>query len=285
MTPLLYIAVFAATLALGRRIRLNIEPALSASVYLVVFTVGFWGASVIAGRAAASLLGKALLYLALTTLYTVALGLAAEGREKEWRGGGEAPVPWRIWLVVVSGFLTGSVLKAPSTVPLGRLIDGEVLALISLAGLDTARRVEIDVFRKSLAVTVKSCVIALAAGALAAASASVIIGTPLRVSLLYTWGMGWYSFSGPFAASHIGVEEGLSIFIVNLLREQLVFLLVPLLRRPFIGLLALGGATTMDNTLPIYVAVYGEEAAIPSVSNGVALTLVTPFLLAAALSL
>jgi uncharacterized membrane protein YbjE (DUF340 family) len=56
-------------------------------------------------------------------------------------------------------------------------------------------------------------------------------------------GMGWYSFTGPYLASAGD---------------------------------AVGGATTMDNTLPLYTALYGSSFALYAFDNGVILTALVP---------
>ncbi|MEM4439494.1 MAG: LysO family transporter [Pyrobaculum sp.] len=62
--------------------------------------------------------------------------------------------------------------------------------------------------------------------------------------------MGWYSFTSPFLANIAGDEEGVYGLLVNLLREQLTYITAPFLTKRFgkVGVLAVGGATTMDNT-------------------------------------
>ncbi|MGC9108087.1 MAG: LysO family transporter, partial [Infirmifilum sp.] len=86
------------------------------------------------------------------------------------------------------------------------------------------------------------------------------------------------SFAGPFIAQAYGPLWGFTAFLVNVLREQATFILVPLLRKPFLSMVSLGGATTMDNTLPVYGYVYGEEASVVSIIHGFVLTLLIPFL-------
>jgi uncharacterized membrane protein YbjE (DUF340 family) len=41
-------------------------------------------------------------------------------------------------------------------------------------------------------------------------------------------------------------------------------------------LISVGGATTMDDTLPVYVSVLGRDYSVASISNGLLLTVVVP---------
>jgi uncharacterized membrane protein YbjE (DUF340 family) len=94
------------------------------------------------------------------------------------------------------------------------------------------------------------------------------------------FGMGWYSFTGPYLAAAGDAAGGAYGLLVNFLREQLTFVLAPLLARRFgkVGVLAMGGATTMDNTLPLYTALYGSSFSIYAFANGVVLTVLVPII-------
>jgi uncharacterized membrane protein YbjE (DUF340 family) len=52
----------------------------------------------------------------------------------------------------------------------------------------------------------------------------------------------------------------------------------PVLARRFskVGVLAVGGAATLDNTLPLYTALYGSSFALYAFVNGVILTALVP---------
>jgi uncharacterized membrane protein YbjE (DUF340 family) len=71
-------------------------------------------------------------------------------------------------------------------------------------------------------------------------------------------------------------------FLSNFLREQLAFVFLPnFLKGKFspIGAIAVGGATSMDVTLPLYVEIFnGGEYAISAMINGFILTLIIPII-------
>ena len=91
-------------------------------------------------------------------------------------------------------------------------------------------------------------------------------------------GMGWYSFTGPYLASAGDAVGGAYGLPVNFLRKQFTFLLGPVLARRLgkVGVLAVGGAATMDNTLSLYTALYGSSFALYAFANGVTLTALVP---------
>jgi uncharacterized membrane protein YbjE (DUF340 family) len=87
-------------------------------------------------------------------------------------------------------------------------------------------------------------------------------------------GMGWHSFTGPYLASAGDAVGGAYGLLVNFLRKQFTLLLGPALARRFskVGVLAVGGATTMDNTLLLHTALHGSSFALYAFANGVILT-------------
>jgi uncharacterized membrane protein YbjE (DUF340 family) len=162
------------------------------------------------------------------------------------------------------------------------VLSWEVLALIAVTGLYVSSSVSLRSVssgaRSALAACAVGVLIAVAAGAVG----SVLLGVPLELSVAATLGMGWYSFTGPYIASVYGPAEGFAAFLLNVLREQATF---PLVRGSRVVMLSLGGATTMDNTLPVYVYTYGEDFAPASILHGFIMTVAVPFLVSAALGI
>jgi uncharacterized membrane protein YbjE (DUF340 family) len=138
-----------------------------------------------------------------------------------------------------------------------------------IAGIDMAH-VEIRLDR--------SMFLAPLVALLAAGIVGPLFALFLRITPAVAFGLGWYSFTGPYLASVGDAAGGAYGLLVNFLREQLTFLLAPPLAKRLgkLGVLAMGGATTMDNTLPLYTALYGSSFALYAFANGVLLTAVVP---------
>ena len=94
-------------------------------------------------------------------------------------------------------------------------------------------------------------------------------------------GMGWYSISGAILTGSLGAQIGAIAFLTNIIRELLTFLLVPLLFELDIGIAAItiGGATTMDTTLPIISRYGGSSVTMISILHGVVCSAAVPILL------
>ena len=93
-------------------------------------------------------------------------------------------------------------------------------------------------------------------------------------------GFGYYSLSSIFITEYKGAELGTIALIANIIREILTLLCAPLLVK-FFGKLApisMGGATTMDTTLPIITRTSGQDFVIVSIFHGFCVDFSVPFL-------
>jgi uncharacterized membrane protein YbjE (DUF340 family) len=77
------------------------------------------------------------------------------------------------------------------------------------------------------------------------------------------------------------VELGALAFLVNLLRELLAFVLIPLVASHLgnIPAIAPGGATTMDTTLPLIAEVTDSEGVVAALISGAVLSALVPVLI------
>lgn len=130
---------------------------------------------------------------------------------------------------------------------------------------------------------------------------AAIIGTWLGVSIVSTMlptislteslaigsGFGYYSLSSILIENVKGEVLGVTALIANIMREILTLLFTPIIAKYFgkIAPITLGGATSMDTTLPIITKYVGTEYTIISVFNGTILTILVPFFVSFFLSL
>lgn len=93
-------------------------------------------------------------------------------------------------------------------------------------------------------------------------------------------GFGYYSLSSIFITQYKGAELGTIALTSNILRELTTLLLAPFLVRYFgkLAPISVGGATTMDTTLPIITKYSGKEFVVVSIFHGVAVDFTVPFL-------
>ncbi len=93
-------------------------------------------------------------------------------------------------------------------------------------------------------------------------------------------GFGYYSLSSIFITEYKGAELGTIALLSNIMREIIALLGAPLLVKYFgkLAPISVGGATTMDTTLPIITRYSGQEFVIISIFHGFIVDFSVPFL-------
>lgn len=93
-------------------------------------------------------------------------------------------------------------------------------------------------------------------------------------------GFGYYSLSSIFITEYKGAELGTIALLSNILRELITLLFASSLVKYFgkLATISVGGATTMDTTLPVILNFSGKEFIVVSVFHGFILDLSVPFL-------
>ena len=121
-------------------------------------------------------------------------------------------------------------------------------------------------------------------GVAALALAAPSIG--LRDSLAAAAGFGYYSLSSVIIMNLDGERLAAVALLANIFREVVTLVTAPVLAARLFRLapVSLGGATTMDTTLPIVTRFAGKEYAMICVFSGIVLTLSVPLLVPLILS-
>lgn len=110
----------------------------------------------------------------------------------------------------------------------------------------------------------------------------LILGINIFASMAVSAGYGWYTLAGPLVGRLFGAEFLALGFTVNFLRELLTIVTISLtVKIDKYMPIAIGGATTMDTTLPVIVRYCGSEALITAFSSGFTLSLIAPFTITA----
>ena len=113
------------------------------------------------------------------------------------------------------------------------------------------------------------------------AAVSILLGhRQLTDCLAIGSGFGYYSLSSIFITQYRGAELGTIALLANISREILTLLCAPLLAKYFgrLAPISVGGATTMDTTLPIITRYSGESFIILSIFHGFCVDFSVPFL-------
>ncbi|MBR5100555.1 MAG: lysine exporter LysO family protein [Bacteroidales bacterium] len=132
-----------------------------------------------------------------------------------------------------------------------------------------------------------SIVSLLHANATEMATGATAMAPGLIDTLAVTSGFGYYSLSSVLLDEARGPMIATIALAANLLRELFTLLTAPLLRKVFgpYAVIASGGATSMDTTLPVAVRYGGSRYAPVSVYHGFVLTVAVPFIVSFFISL
>ncbi|BFH72878.1 lysine exporter LysO family protein [Sulfurisphaera javensis] len=274
---LTFILLYVISIVIGKFVKL---PSIVSDIVVVIliFTISFWGGIEVSG--------STILYVLLTSLatsltivvvtYFMGIFFTISGKS-EWR-----KIDWKGQIKYLTPLILGLILGifVKINVNFDEIIDYELYALVIVIGLQIGESLKINILKRISGLAVISIVIDVLGAVVSAILLSPFY--PFKEILLTALGSGWYSYTGPFLAKYYGPTVGVFAFLVNFLREQLTFLLVPLFFRVKaspIGAIAVGGATSMDVTLPLYVDLLGNEYAIGALVNGLILTLLVPVIL------
>lgn len=93
-------------------------------------------------------------------------------------------------------------------------------------------------------------------------------------------GFGYYSLSSIIITEYKGAELGTIALMSNIIREIIALLFAPALAKWFgpLAPISVGGATTMDTTLPVITRASGKEYVVVSIFHGCLTDFSVPFL-------
>ncbi|GAA0515195.1 lysine exporter LysO family protein [Tatumella terrea] len=182
--------------------------------------------------------------------------------------------------VVIAGFLIG-LTHWPVLQNATRAGEYALLLLLLLVGIQlrasgmNLRQILFN--RQGVTVAAIVLVSSLPAGILAA----LLLGLPVKTGLALSSGFGWYSLSGILMTNAFGPVIGNSAFLVDLLRELISMMLIPLLIRRYRSTaLGLCGATSMDFTLPVLQRAGGSGIVPAAIVHGFIMSLLAPIMIA-----
>ena len=110
--------------------------------------------------------------------------------------------------------------------------------------------------------------------------AAYILDIPLFKALAMSSGFGWYSLAGILMGDAFGPVYGGASFMLELLRELVALVLIPVLIRSYpCTSIGYAGATAMDFTLPVIQTTGGVRCVPIAIVSGFILSLLVPVLM------
>ncbi len=185
----------------------------------------------------------------------------------------------RFLIFVLTSLMTGMLVGHFFAPDFGNLYEIMLYTLILIIGIDLGMNFRIKEIKKlgrTVMVLPLGTILGSLLGALAASS---ILGIGVKWGLAIGAGCGWYSLTGPLIGQYSTVYGTLG-FLANLTREIFTVLGYPIVSKRISAELAvsMGGATTMDTTLPIITKFGGSDVALVAFVHGFILTALVPFI-------
>lgn len=210
------------------------------------------------------------------------IGLAVEADET---GGHEKLVSPLVWLMpvsIIAGIVVGFCFLPESWLGLlNYMLTGTLILLYIGVGISIGSNREVYRYIKLVGFRVIYISAAILAGSLTGGFvAGMIMDVPFKIAMLAASGMSYYSITGAYMTEVYGIEQGIYGFIVNVIREFLTVLMLPLLIRVGKGSpIASGGAGNMDTVLMPITKFVGVELGFITLITGTILTFAVPFIL------
>ena len=185
----------------------------------------------------------------------------------------------KLILVVGSGLITGLVL------PIGldwvdTASEWILFVLLFFIGIQlrnsglTLRQILLN--KHGMVIAVAIIITSMLGGVIAA----YLLDIPLFKALAMSSGFGWYSLAGILMGDAFGPVYGGASFMLELLRELVALVLIPVLIRSYpCTSIGYAGATAMDFTLPVIQTTGGVRCVPIAIVSGFILSLLVPVLM------
>ena len=187
-----------------------------------------------------------------------------------------------ITVCFVAGVLLGRFFEVPELFTEGEVALYVLYVLMFLVGVSIGRDREILKALRQQNLKIVLVPLATISGTFlgTALISGVMQGRSLTDCLAVGAGFGYYSLSSVFITQYKGAELGTIALVSNVLRELTALLAAPWLVRYFgrLAPIAVGGATSMDTTLPVITRYSGKEFVVVAMVHGMTVDFCVPFL-------
>lgn len=158
------------------------------------------------------------------------------------------------------------------------LLDGGLCLLLLFVGMDIGNNREAGAHIRKIGSEILLVPVAAAAGSITGGiAAAFIMGMNIFEGAAVGGGFGWYSLSAILIAPY-SAELSSVAFLTNIFREVLAIILIPFAAGHIshLSAIGLGGATSMDTTLPIISRNTNEETAVIAFISGLIMSALVP---------
>ncbi|MBP2201554.1 uncharacterized membrane protein YbjE (DUF340 family) [Methanococcus voltae] len=182
--------------------------------------------------------------------------------------------------IMLLALIVGYAVGKYTSMDFGNTYELMLYLMVFLIGVDLAKSDGLKSIRHVGKMGLILPAITILGAIVSAIIAIPLFGIPLKYSLAISTSVGWYSLAGPTIATY-STEFGLIAFLMNFMREIFTMMGYPLVIKKFPkdSAITLGGATSMDSTMPVVAKFGGNEYTMLSFVHGVILSALVPFIL------
>ncbi|MEM0263958.1 MAG: lysine exporter LysO family protein [Saccharolobus sp.] len=290
---LLFVILYIIFLIIGKIRYLKIvEKIVDPIVILLIFSISYWAGQEILGNQIITLLFTSVVFSILSILITYFSGFiinfysliknmnsnSKKLRLQNTRNDKRTILKYMVPFII--GWIVGIIFHV-NTKLLTSLIDYELYALASILGYTMSKGFNLKLVLSSGKDALLSIIITIIGDLVLALMIFLFHITSFSIAIAITLASGWYSYVGPLIAVSTNPYLGTLAFLINFLREQFTYVFIPLLLKLKFeprSAIAVGGATSMDTTLPLYIETLGKEYALSAMVSGVILTTIIPII-------
>jgi len=210
------------------------------------------------------------------------IGIQKENPQTEPAEEKNSVLIWIMPICIILGILAGYMVYPESwAFALNYSLTFSLVILYIGVGISFGMNRSVFQYIKVLSWKILLLPVAIVAGSLAGGYLSgIILRIPTYITVSAAGGMSYYSITGAYMTQVYGIEVGAYGFLVNVMREFLTVLLVPILIKVSLGSpIASGAAGNMDTMLVPVTKFTGQELGIVTLITGTILTFLVPFLL------
>lgn len=187
----------------------------------------------------------------------------------------------RILLILVAGILSGLYLVDPSFYETTDIFLSIGLSLLLFfVGIDIGSNKKAFLHLRKMGLKILLVPISAGLGCIAGGIiVALMFNMPFLEGAAVAAGFGWYSLA-PILIAPYSAELSAIAFLTNVFREILAIVFISYTAK-YIGYfetIGLGGATSMDTTLPIITRNTNAETAVVSFVSGIIMSLMVPVL-------
>ena len=189
-------------------------------------------------------------------------------------------------LVIVTLFIVGVLIGLYQIIPIGIILDGNIsyytiCTLMFCVGISIGSDPKILKSLKTIDLRLALLPVMTITGTLLGCGfVSLFLDRSATECMAVGSGFGYYSLSSIFITEYKGIELGTIALLSNIIREAIALICAPLLVYYFgkLAPISVGGATTMDTTLPIITKYSGKEFIVVAIFHGFVVDLSVPIL-------